>query len=84
MQSDLFAEHPGVALLLMSSEIIDTPLIRIKVIPSEPDSLRAPSQIAIDKMFTMRREKIGSIIGHLEDEVMVAVNRAMLVFLGLA
>lgn len=68
----------------MSSEIIDAPLIRIKVIPSEPDSLRAPSQIAIDKMFTMRREKIGSIIGHLEDEVMVAVNRAMLVFLGLA
>jgi mRNA interferase MazF len=35
-------------------------------------------------MFTVRREKIGSIIGHLEGEIMVAVNRAMLVFLGLA
>ncbi len=84
VQSDLFTEHPSVALLLMSSEIVDAPLIRIKVAPSEQNGLRAPSQIAVDKMFTVRREKIGSIIGHLEDEIMVAVNRAMLVFLGLA
>ncbi|EPZ85445.1 toxin-antitoxin system, toxin component, MazF family [Burkholderia cenocepacia BC7] len=43
-----------------------------------------PSQIAVDKMFTVRREKIGRPIGHLEDELMVAVNRSLLVFLGLA
>ncbi|KLU27783.1 growth inhibitor PemK [Caballeronia mineralivorans PML1(12)] len=84
VQSDLFTEHPSVALLLMSSEIVNAPLIRIKVIPSEQNGLRAPSQIAVDKMFTVRREKIGSIIGHLEDEIMVSLNRAMLVFLGLA
>jgi len=84
VQSDLLTEHPSVALLLISSEIVDAPLIRIKVIPSEQNGLRAPSQIAVDKMFTVRREKIGSIIGHLEDEIMVAVNRAMLVCLGLA
>jgi mRNA interferase MazF len=35
-------------------------------------------------MFTVRREKIGRPIGHLEDELMVAVNRSLLVFLGLA
>ncbi|WP_287189073.1 hypothetical protein [Paraburkholderia sp.] len=32
----------------------------------------------------MKREKVGSVIGQIEDEVMVSVNRAMLVFLGLA
>jgi mRNA interferase MazF len=84
VQSDLFTDHPSVALLLMSSEIVDAPLIRINVIPPEQNGLRAPSQIAVNKMFTVRREKIGSIIGHLEDEIMVAVNRAMLVCLGLA
>jgi mRNA interferase MazF len=73
-----------VALLLMSSEIVDAPLIRIEVTPSEQNGLRAPSQIAVDKMFTVRREKIGCVIGHLEDDIMVAVNRAMLVCLGLA
>lgn len=84
VQSDLFTEHPSVTLLLMSSEIVDAPLIRINVIPSEQNGLRAPSQVAVDKMVTVRREKIGRIIGHLEDEIMVAVNRAMLVCLGLA
>ena len=84
VQSDLFTEHPSVTLLLMSSEIVDAPLIRINVNPSEQNGLRAPLQIAVDKMFIVRREKVGRIIGHLEDEIMVAVNRAMLVCLGLA
>ncbi|QUN43907.1 type II toxin-antitoxin system PemK/MazF family toxin [Burkholderia cenocepacia] len=84
VQSDLFAEHPSVTLLLMSSAMVDAPLIRITVVPSEQNGLRMPSQIAVDKMFTVRREKIGRPIGHLEDELMVAINRSLLVFLGLA
>ncbi|AMU15782.1 type II toxin-antitoxin system PemK/MazF family toxin [Burkholderia cenocepacia] len=84
VQSDLFAEHPSVTLLLMSSAMVDAPFIRITVVPSEQNGLRMPSQIAVDKMFTVRREKIGRPIGHLEDELMVAVNRSLLVFLGLA
>ncbi|WP_321906565.1 type II toxin-antitoxin system PemK/MazF family toxin [Burkholderia cenocepacia] len=84
VQSDLFAEHPSVTLLLMSSAMVDAPLIRITVVPSEQNGLRMLSQIAVDKMFTVRREKIGRPIGHLEDELMVAVNRSLLVFLGLA
>ncbi|MCA8008893.1 type II toxin-antitoxin system PemK/MazF family toxin [Burkholderia cenocepacia] len=84
VQSDLFAEHPSVTLLLMSSAMVDAPLIRVTVVPSEQNGLRMPSQIAVDKMFTVRREKIGRPIGRLEDELMAAVNRSLLVFLGLA
>ena len=84
VQSDLFADHSTVAVLLMSSNIVDAPLIRLDVEPSDQNGLRALSQIAIDKMFTVRREKIGSVIGQLEDDTMVAVNRAMVVFYGLA
>jgi mRNA interferase MazF len=84
VQSDLFADHTTVAVLLMSSTIVDAPLIRIDVEPSDQNGLHTLSQIAIDKMFTVRREKIGSAIGQLEDETMIAVNRAMVVFFGLA
>ncbi len=59
-------------------------MLRISVNPSERNGLRAVSQIAADKMFTVRREKVGAVIGELEDDTMVSVNRAMLVFLGLA
>ncbi len=84
VQSDLFAGHPSVSVLLVSSEIVDAPLIRIEIQPSERNGLRDPSQILADKIFTVKREKVGSVIGQIEDEVMVSVNRAMLVFLGLA
>ncbi len=84
VQSDLFADHTSIAVLLMSSDIVAAPLIRIDIEPSDQNGLHTPSQIAIDKMFTVRREKIGGVIGQIEDEMMVAVNRAMVVFYGLA
>lgn len=84
VQSDLFAGHPSVSVLLVSSEIVDAPLIRIEIQPSERNGLLDPSQILADKIFTVKREKVGSVIGQIEDEVMVSVNRAMLVFWGLA
>ncbi|MGI4984813.1 MAG: type II toxin-antitoxin system PemK/MazF family toxin [Janthinobacterium lividum] len=52
--------------------------------PSEKNGLRAPSQVAADKMFTLRREKVGDVIGQINEETMIAVNRTMLVVLGLA
>ncbi|HVW53286.1 MULTISPECIES: type II toxin-antitoxin system PemK/MazF family toxin [unclassified Trinickia] len=84
VQSDLFAGHPSVSVLLVSSERVDAPLIRIDIQPSEQNGLRDRSQILADKIFTVKREKIGGVIGQIEDDLMVAVNRAMLVFLGLA
>lgn len=84
VQSELFAGHPSTSILLMSSEIVDAPLIRITVQPTEQNGLHAVSQIAVDKVFTVRRDKIGQIVGQIEDETMIAVNRAMLVFFGLA
>jgi mRNA interferase MazF len=46
--------------------------------------LERPSQIQIDKLQTPRRERVGAVIGRTNDATMVAVNRAMTVFLGLA
>jgi mRNA interferase MazF len=38
----------------------------------------------VDKITTVAKTKIGTQIGHLDDEDIVRLNRAVLVFLGLA
>ncbi len=37
----------------------------------------------IDKITTVPASKIGKIIGHADDELMIRVNRALAVFLGI-
>ncbi|MDP2025002.1 type II toxin-antitoxin system PemK/MazF family toxin [Sulfuriferula sp.] len=82
IQSDLFAEHPSVTILPVTSELRDTPLFRIQVNPDESNGLRKPSQVMADKVQTISREKIGDVFGHLAEEEMLAVSRALAVFLG--
>lgn len=84
IQSDLFDAHPSVTILPVTSELRDARLLRITVAPSELNGLRRPSQVMIDKPQTVARSKIGKIIGRLDDEVMLGVNRALAVFLGFA
>jgi mRNA interferase MazF len=38
----------------------------------------------VDKLTTVSKERLGTLIGHLDDEDVVRLNRAILVFLGLA
>lgn len=83
VQSDQFAEHPSVTVLPITSHLVDAPLLRISV-GTEGAGLERPSQIQIDKPQTVRRERIGAVIGRADDAIMVAVNRAVIVFLGLA
>ena len=84
IQSDLFDAHPSVVILPLTSELRDTPLFRILVNPDELNGLRKPSQIMVDKPQSVSREKMGAVFGHLNDESMLAVNRALAVFLGFA
>jgi len=84
IQSDLFDAHPTVAILPVTGELRVAPLFRITVSPSESNGLSKPSQVMVDKPQSIAREKIGSVIGHLDDETMLAVNRALAVFLGFA
>jgi mRNA interferase MazF len=84
IQSNLFAEHPSVTLLPLTSELVDAPLIRIPVEPSADNGLQKPSQIMVDKTSTLPRTKISEPFGILGDETMLAVTRALIVFLGFA
>jgi mRNA interferase MazF len=82
VQSDLFDEHPSVTILPVTSELRQLPLFRVPVAPSEANGLKKPSEIIIDKAQTVSRERIGEVLGHLDEEGMLAVSRSLAVFLG--
>ena len=82
VQSDLFAEHPSVTILPVTSELRDTPLFRVLIEPTETNGLRKSSQVMVDKVQTISREKLGELFGRVTEEDMLAVSRALAVFLG--
>lgn len=84
IQSNLFAEHPSVTVLPLTSELVDAPLIRIPVEPSAKNGLQKLSQIMVDKTSTLPQTKISEPFGKIDDETMLAVTRALTVFLGFA
>lgn len=85
VQSDLFNEtHPSSVVLPLTSIVELAPLIRITVEPSTGNGLAMVSQVMIDKPTTIRRDKIGKVIGRLDDDVMLRIGRALVVWLGLA
>ena len=85
LQSDVFSDiHATVTVALISSEIVQAPIFRLDVEPNEANGLTRPSQVQIDKIMSIRIEKIGAVIGELNDVMMVRVNRALALWLGLA
>jgi len=85
IQADAFNEtHATVTVLLISGELVSAPLFRIEVEPSHGNGLSKRCQIQVDKAMTVKREKIGSIIGQIDDATMLRVNRAIAVWMGLA
>ena len=84
IQSDRFDETGTVTLLLLSSTIVDAPLIRIMVEPGTDNGLRRPSQIMVDKAMSVRRDRVGAAFGRLDADAMLRVTRSLAVFLGIA
>lgn len=80
--SDLFDAHSSVTILPVTRELRDTPLFRVPVQPSASNGLSKHSQVMVDKPQSVEREKIGAVIGRLDDERMMAVNRALAIFIG--
>jgi len=62
---------------------VEAPLFRITVEPTEGNGLRQSSQVMVDKITTLRRDRLRSTIGRLDQETMRRVDRALAVFLGL-
>jgi mRNA interferase MazF len=84
LQDDRFSLTESVTVCPFTTNLIEAPLFRLPVEPSDLNGLRAPSCLMADKIVTVPRAKIGRRVGRLDDEDIVRVNRAVLLFLGLA
>lgn len=84
LQDDRFDATKSITVCSFTSNPTEAPLFRITVAPSEDNGLQEPSRLMVDKITTVPRNRVGARIGRLEDEHIVTLNRAILVFLGLA
>jgi mRNA interferase MazF len=84
VQDDRFDATDSITVCALTTDPTDAPLFRLPVEPNEQNGLRSPSRLMVDKITTMPKTKLGSRIGRLDDDEILRLNRAMLVFLGLA
>ena len=84
VQTDLLNDtHASVVVCLVTSTVLEAPLLRLTVEPSPRTGLHQRSQIMADKLVTVRRDKIGARIGVLEEETMLGLSRALAFVMGI-
>jgi mRNA interferase MazF len=84
VQDDRFDATASVTVCPLTTNLVEAPLIRIAVEPTAATGIEQASHIMVDKIVTMPRANVRSHLGRLADSDIVRLNRALLVFLGLA
>lgn len=84
VQDDRFEGLESITFCPFTTNPTPAPLFRLPVKPSDRNGLREESSLMADKITTVARVKLGRRIGRLDDEDVVRLNRAVMVFLGLA
>lgn len=60
------------------------PLFRLPIQPTPHNGLKSVCFLMVDKITTVPKKKLGARAGRLDDQDILRLNRAVLVFLGLA
>jgi mRNA interferase MazF len=84
LQDDRFDATDSITLCAFTTDPTDAPLFRLEVAPDDDNGLKAPSRIMVDKITTVSKSRLGARIGRLGNEDVARLNRALVVFLGLA
>jgi len=84
VQDDRFDATNSVTLCVFTTDETDAPFFRIPIPPSAQNGLLTTSRLMVDKLTTVSKKKLGDRLGKLNEDHMVQMNRAILVFLGLA
>ncbi len=84
IQSDLFnPTHASITVCPITSHLIDAPLFRITLIHNEFTGLTSQSQIMVDKIVSIKSEKINKKIGELSFDEVSRLNNALKLWLNL-
>jgi mRNA interferase MazF len=84
IQDNRFDLTDSVTVCAFTTDPTNAPLFRLLVKPSQTNGLRADCRLMVDKLTTVPKAKIGAYVGRLADQDIVRLNRALLVFLGIA
>lgn len=84
VQDDRFDATDSVTVCAFTTDPTEAPLFRVRIEPDEINGLRESCSLIVDKVTTVPRSKLAERVGRLNDEQMVALGRAVLVFFGLA
>ncbi|HEY4915871.1 MAG TPA: type II toxin-antitoxin system PemK/MazF family toxin [Solirubrobacteraceae bacterium] len=84
LQNDLFDATASITVCPFTTNPVEAPLLRLRIEPSDENGLDQPSQLMVDKVTTVPRSSLGERLGRLRDDELVALNRSLVVFLGLA
>jgi mRNA interferase MazF len=84
VQDDSFDGTNSITVCAFTSDPTEAPLFRLPVEPSERNGLNVTCRLMADKITTVPKSKVGNRVGRLGDEDILRMNRAILVFLGLA
>ena len=78
VQADRWLQaHPSVTLCPLTSTLRQAPLVRIGVEPSSRNGLRKPSQLMVDRLFTLTIQADGEVVGQLEPDVLTDLDLAL-------
>jgi mRNA interferase MazF len=83
-QDDSFDATDSITICAFTTDATGAPLFRLPVEPNERNGLRTACRLMADKITTVPKTKVGARVGRLDDEDILRLNRAVLVFLGLA
>jgi len=84
VQDDRFDATASVTICAFTTDATPAPLFRLAIEPNSQNGLKAVSCLMADKITTVPKTKLGTHIGRLDNEDVMRLNRAMMVFLGLA
>jgi mRNA interferase MazF len=84
VQDDSFDATDSITICAFTIDETEAPLFRLPVEPNERNGLRTACRLMVDKITTVPKTKVGARVGRLNDEDILRLNQAVLVFLGLA
>ena len=57
--------------------MVEALLVRIALAPSPRNGLRKPSQLMVDKLFSVPIQALGAVVGQLEPQVLIELDLAL-------
>lgn len=83
LQDDRF-DTDSVTVCPFTTDPTEAPLFRLEIESTAGNGLREPCRLMVDKIITVSRTKLGTRIGVLDGADVLRLDRAVVVFLGIA